>query len=120
MELTLQIFLISFALAFLCILIYYLVRKKLNLKYTLVWLVTVTTLLVLSIFPSIIIVVSDLLNIADPVNAVFLFAILFILIIVLTLTAIVSHMNNKVYRLAQKQALLEKRIRELEANVSDK
>ena len=120
MKTPLQIFLICFAFAFLCILVYYLVRKKLNLKYTLVWLITVTLLLVLSIFPSLIIVVSKLLDIADPVNGIFLLAILFILIIVLTLTAIVSHMNNKVYRLAQKQALLEKRIRELETKTSDK
>ena len=118
MNLTLQIFFICFAIFFLAIILYYLVRKKLNLRYTLVWLITVTLLLVLAVFPSIVNVVSNLLNIVSPVNTIFLFAILFILIIILTLTAIVSHMNNRVYRLAQKQALLEKRIRELEAKLN--
>jgi hypothetical protein len=120
MNLTLQIFFICFALFFLSIILYYLVQKKLNLRYTLVWLITVTTLLILSVFPSIVTVVGNWLGIVSPVNTIFIFAILFILIIVLTLTAIVSHMNNRVYRLAQKQAILEKRIRELEAIISSK
>lgn len=120
MNLTLQIFFICFALFFLSIILYYLVQKKLNLRYTLVWLITVTLLLILAIFPSIVTVVGNWLGIVSPVNTIFIFAILFILIIVLTLTAIVSHMNNRVYRLAQKQSILEKRIRELETAINKK
>ena len=48
----------------------------------------------------------------------FFFAILFLFLIVLTLTAIVSHMNNRVYRLTQMQAILEKRVRELEEQLN--
>jgi len=119
MDLKLQIFFICFALFFLFILLYYLVRKKLNLRYTLVWLITVTVLLVLAIFPVIVEKIGGLIGIIAPVNTVFLFAILFMLIIILTLTAIVSHMNTRVYRLTQTQALLEKRIRELESKAKD-
>ena len=119
MDLKLQIFFICFALFFLFILLYYLVRKKLNLRYTLVWLITVTVLLVLAIFPVIVEKIGGLIGIVAPVNTVFLFAILFMLMIILTLTAIVSHMNTRVYRLTQTQALLEKRIRELEAKSKD-
>lgn len=120
MNLKLQIFFICFALFFLFILLYYLVRKKLNLRYTLVWLITVTVLLVLSIFPVIVEKIGSLIGIISPVNTVFLFSILFMLIIILTLTGIVSHMNSRVYRLTQTQALLEKRVRELEAESSKK
>lgn len=119
MNLSLQIFFICFALFFLVVILYYLVRKKLNLRYTLVWLLTVVALLVLSIFPVIVNKISDLLGIIAPVNTVFIFAILFMLIIILTLTAIVSHMNSRVYRLTQTQALLEKRVRELEASLKN-
>ncbi len=115
MNLALQIFFICFTLFFLFVILYYLVRKKLNLRYTLVWLITVLVLLIISIFPIIVEKIADWLGIIAPVNAVFIFAILFMLIIILTLTAIVSHMNSRVYRLTQTQALLEKRVRELEA-----
>ena len=118
MDLKLQIFFIAFALFFLFILLYYLVRKKLNLRYTLVWLITVTVLLILSIFPVIVEKIGNLIGIVAPVNTVFLFAILFMLIIILTLTGIVSHMNSRVYRLTQTQALLEKRIRDLESKAN--
>ncbi len=114
----LQIFFICFALFFLFVILYYLVRKKLNLRYTLVWLITVVVLLVLAIFPIIVEKLADWLGFIAPINAVFIFAILFMLIIILTLTAIVSHMNSRVYRLTQTQALLEKRVRELEAKVN--
>jgi hypothetical protein len=118
MDLKLQIFFICFALFFLFIILYYLVRKKLNLRYTLVWLITVTVLLVLAIFPVIVEKVGSLIGIVSPVNTVFLFSTLFMLIIILTLTGIVSHMNTRVYKLTQTQALLEKRVRELESRES--
>lgn len=120
MDLKLQIFFICFALFFLFVLIYYLVRKRLNLRYTLVWLITVTVLLVVSIFPVIVEKFGILIGIVSPANTVFLFATLFMLIIILTLTGIVSHMNSRVYRLTQTQALLERRVRELEKAVSEK
>ena len=120
MDLKLQIFFIAFALFFLFIILYYLVKKKLNLRYTLVWLITVTVLLILSVFPIIVEKFGNLIGIVTPVNTVFLFSILFMLIIILTLTGIVSHMNTRVYRLTQTQALLEKRVRELEAKISNK
>ncbi len=114
MNLTLQIFFISFALVFLAIVIRYLVIKKLNLKYALVWLLTALVLLVLAIFPKLAIWTAELIGIKDPTNAVFLFAILLAFIIILTLTAIVSHMNKRIYRITQMQAILEGRVRKLE------
>jgi hypothetical protein len=71
-------------------------------------------MLVVVIFPVIVEKIAGLFGIASVVNAVFLFAGMFALVIILTLTAIVSHMNDRVYRLTQNQAIMEKRIRELE------
>lgn len=114
MSLILQLFLIFCVLVFAGVILRYLVLKKLNLKYTLIWLLAAAFMLVIAIFPSIITRLTHLLGIQVESNAVFFFAILFLFLIVLTLTAIVSHMNNRVYRLTQMQALLEKRVRELE------
>lgn len=114
MDIKLQIFFIAFAVLFLVMVLRYLVIKKLNLKYALVWLLTSTVLLVLAVFPNFAIWAAGLVGIQLPVNAVFLFAILFAFIIIFTLTAIVSHLNKRVWRLTQTQAILERRLRLLE------
>ncbi len=114
MKLILQIFLIVCVLIFLAIIVHYLAKKKLNLRYSLVWLGAGLGMLVLAIFPQIVTAVGNLVGIDTPVNTVFLFAGMFMLLIIFTLTIIVSHMNNQIYRLTQKQAILEKRVRELE------
>lgn len=116
MKIILQIFLIICVLIFLAIIVHYLAKKKLNLKYSLAWLGAGLGMLVIAIFPQIAIKISSLVGIETPVNAVFLFAGMFMLLIIFTLTIIVSHMNNRIYSLTQKQALLEKRVRELENN----
>lgn len=116
LPLSLRIFLIASILIFLFFIIRYLTKKKLNLRYTLVWLAAVVGMLVLLAFPTIIKKIASWIGISMPVNAVFLFAGMFILLIVLTLTAIVSHMNSRIYKLTQMQAILEKRVRELEAD----
>lgn len=114
MSIVLQIFLIISVLIFLSVIIYYLAKKRLNLKYSLVWLGAGVGLLVLAVFPQLVTAVGELIGIATPVNTVFLFAGMFMLLIIFTLTIIVSHMNNQIYRLVQTQAILEKRVRELE------
>ncbi len=120
MTLELQIFLVACVLLFIAAILRYLVKRKLNLKYTLVWLFAAVFMLVIAIFPQIITWFTGLIGIQVASNAVFFFSILFLFLIVLTLTAIVSHMNNRVYRLTQMQALLEKRVRELEAKEEKK
>lgn len=114
MSIILRIFLIISVVIFLTVIIHYLVKKKLNLKYSLTWLAAGIGMLILSIFPGIVERVGSLVGIATPVNTVFLFAGMFMLLIIFTLTIIVSHLNMRIYRLTQTQALLEKRVRELE------
>ena len=116
MNTDLQIFLIISILLFLAVIIKFLTKKSLNLKYTLTWLFSGFFMLIISIFPEIIDFVGAIVGIVAPVNTVFLFAGMFSLLIIFTLTIIVSHMNNKIYRMVQVQAMLEKRIRDLENN----
>lgn len=114
MNYILQIFLTVCVLVFLAVIVYYLAKKRLNLKYSLVWLGAGVGMLVFAIFPQLAEVIGGWVGIAAPVNTVFLFAGMFMLLIIFTLTIIVSHMNNRIYRLTQMQAILEKRVRELE------
>ncbi len=114
MNKVLQIFLIVSVLLFTFVIFRYLTKKKLNLKYSLAWLAACLVMLVLSIFPVLVEKLGELVGIATVTSTVFVFACMFMLIIILTLTMIVSHMNNRIYRLTQMQAILEKRVRELE------
>jgi hypothetical protein len=91
-----------------------LIKKRLNLKYSLVWMLSAFLMLIISLFPGIVVCVGALIDIATPVNTIFLFAGMFSILIILTLTVIVSHMNSRIYKLTQIIALLEKRVRELE------
>jgi len=110
----LQIFLIASLVLFFIIIIRFVAKKQLNLKYSLVWLLADIVMIVVTIFPQIVDIVGSFIGIASPVNTIFLFGGIFLILIVLTLTFIVSHMINRIYRMTQSIALLEKRIRELE------
>ncbi len=114
MDIVLQIFFIVSVLFFLMITIHYLTKHKLNLKYSLTWLSACAVMLILAIFPSLVEKIGLLVGIKTVTSTVFVFAGMFMLIIIFTLTMIVSHMNNRIYRLTQTVALLEKRLRQLE------
>ena len=58
--------------------------------------------------------VTALLGIQVPMNAAFFLGIIFILCMLIGMTIIVSGLKNKIYRLTQVIALLEKRIEGLE------
>lgn len=96
------------------IIIYFLKRKALTLKYTILWIVSGIMMLILVIFPNLIKSISLILGIINPVNTVFLIVIFFLLVILMSITSIVSIQNEKSKRLIQQFALLEKRVREIE------
>lgn len=119
MALSLRIFLLTGTLIFLGIIIYFLTKKRLNLKYTLLWLLSALVMIIVTIFPQIVRVIANIIGIKSEVNVVFVFAVSLVLFIILSLTIIVSLINNKIYRLTQTQAILEKRVRELEQKLGE-
>ncbi len=120
MPLPLHIFLIACVSLFFLFLLSYLIKRKLNLKYSLIWLFAGIFMLVVVIFPQIITWFCGLVGIQTPTNAAFFIAIIFLFGLVMMLTAIVSHMNLRIYRNTQMQAILEKRVRELENKLAEK
>lgn len=92
----------------------FLKNKALSLKYTLLWLFAGCVLGVLVAFPQLLTFVNGLIGIQGNMNGLFIWAIGFIICILLSLTSIVSRQNNKIRQLTQTIARLEKRIRDLE------
>ncbi|MBE6013802.1 MAG: DUF2304 domain-containing protein [Lachnospiraceae bacterium] len=114
MSQTLQIALLGAILVYFVIVVVLLKKKRLQLKYTLLWLAMGVCFLVLALFPEVLFAIRDLLGFADAMNALFVLMIGFILILVMAATSIVSGQSERIKNLIQANALLEKRVRELE------
>lgn len=95
-------------------------KKTLNLKYTLLWLASGIIMLALAAFPQMLGWFAALVGIYEPTNALFAFMFFCVIIILMSITAIVSNLNEKNKKLIQSIALLEKRVRELENGDSKK
>ena len=98
-----------------CILYALLKKRLLHLKYTLLWILSGALMLVLALFPRLLDGAARLLGVYEATNALFAMAFFCVIILLMALTAIVSKLNRKVSRLAQTIALLEKRVRDNEA-----
>lgn len=97
-----------------------LLRKNLlTLKYTILWIIFGIAMLFVLVVPGFIEWLSAILGIKTPSNTVFALALFFMLIIIMSLSAIASNTNDKCKRLIQNYALLEKRIRDLESEKAD-
>lgn len=114
MEISLRISLLVAIFVYFIIIFNLLRKKRLNLKYTLVWLLSALVMLIITVFPQLAYGLARFVGVMNPVNAVFLVVSTFMLIIILSLTAIVSSLNASKISLTQKVALIEKRLRDLE------
>lgn len=115
-----RIILLVGVVLFLVIIIILMRKKKLSLKYSLVWFLTGLILLVCAVFPQLVSQITQLIGIYSEVNAVFFIGACFLLMIILFLTSVASGLNDRVGKLTQNQALLEKRIRDLEEALNSK
>lgn len=96
------------------ILYHLLKNKRLNLKYTLLWIFAGFLMLLTALFPDALFYVSAAIGIVVPSNALFAMILFFMIIMLMMLTSIVSKLNEQVKRLTQSLALLEKRVRDQE------
>lgn len=100
---------ISLSLLFL---IFELVRKhKLKEKYALLWLITGITVLALAIFPRLLFWITQFFGIVMPINAVFFFGIIFIIVINLHFSLVISNLTEQNKKISQKIALMEAELR---------
>lgn len=114
MNFTLQLLFIIGLAALLVLIIFFLRKKMLSLKYTLLWFFSIFIMLIVSVFPNILAFAANILGFKLVSNAVFSLLLGFTIVILLSLTSIASRQTEKIKTLVQTIALLEKRIRELE------
>lgn len=94
-------------------------RDKIEVKYAIIWLAFSLVMILFSLFPQIVLILGDITRVIDPVNFVFLTQIIFILLILLSVSAVISGFSKKIKRLAQSNAILEKRVRRLEEKIDE-
>ncbi len=112
---TLKLILLLGLLVYFYIVVRMLKKKRLILKYTLLWLFLGAVMLLLVLFPKLLLVISTLLGIEGAMNGLFTCVIGLMMMIQMALTAIVSKQSDRIKNLVQDTALLEKRIRELKS-----
>ena len=110
----LTITLILAVVVFFAVVLWLLKKRRLALKYTLLWFLTGFLLLVLVIFPGLMSKLAALTGIQSRMNALYIFLIAFLIILVLSLTSIASRQTDRIRALAQAMAVLEERVRKLE------
>ncbi len=89
-------------------------RRRLRERYALLWLGTASVILVFATWRSGLHRLSDALGIAYPPNALFVLAMLFMLVLLLHYSTVISKLSDRSTTLTQRLALLEERLRELE------
>ena len=99
---------------YLSVIIWLMKKQKLLVRYAIIWLFSGAVLGVFEVFPYIVLVLRDIIQIVTPSNLIFMIVIAFLLLVSLSLTSIVSGLSEKLKKLAQQNALLERRVRELE------
>lgn len=110
----LQFFMLLGALALLAVIFLLLKKGLMTVKYSLLWLGLSVVLVIFAACPYVVFVLRDLLSIEMPVNLVFLLMFCFVLVVLLSLSIAISQLAEKSKRLTQANAILEKRVRELE------
>lgn len=92
----------------------FLKRKSLELKYTLLWIFAGFFMALAIMFPDLLVHLTRILGIQSNMNALYVVCIGFVIIILMALTSIVSRQTMKIRALIQEIGMLEKRVRELE------
>ena len=82
-------------------------KKRLDLRYALIWFAVGGVVLVFDIFPQLLGWMTHLLGIELAVNMLFFLGFVFSLLIIFSLTMAVSRLSEKVKRLSQEMALVE-------------
>ncbi len=89
-------------------------RRRLREKYALLWILTAIVLVVLSAWRSGVNSIGEFVGVEDSLAIIFATAFLFVIVVLLHFSTVVSGLTDRTTRLAQQNAMLEQRIRELE------
>ncbi|MBQ6886186.1 MAG: DUF2304 domain-containing protein [Lachnospiraceae bacterium] len=108
-----NILIIGIIIYFVIILVF-LKNKRLELKYTLLWMLCGVIFAGMVIWPQLLTIIVHMVGIQDNMNGLFIIGFAFVIVIIMSLTSIVSRQSRKITILVQEIAILEKRIFDLE------
>lgn len=94
--------------------LYLVSHERLQLRHSLLWLLLAAAILVVAIVPAPIFFLAGLLGFTSASNFLFVLGILFLLMIALSLSTIVSRQHDAIKNAVQRIALLEHKLDELE------
>jgi hypothetical protein len=119
MELRIQLVAIVASGVLLLIVLELVRRRRLLERYALLWLFSALVLLGLAIWRGLLSELAEAIGIIYPPNALFLIAFGFVLVLLLHFSLAVSRLSDQTKVLAQRLALLEKRMRDREDEGAD-
>lgn len=83
-------------------------KKKMDFKFALGWLLVEFCIVILTLWPNLLNILSNLLGIASPMNMLFFFGFCFAVIIIFALSLEISKLSDRVKKLSQEIAIIRK------------
>ena len=111
MSFNLQMVAIIFILFLLLTIFYILVKGRINVKYSLVWLFSCTVLLIFTIFPRLLGFITKLLGFNVGSNMVIAALIGVLMLINISFTVIISGQTKKINLLIQELSILKEKVK---------
>ncbi|MBR1685457.1 MAG: DUF2304 domain-containing protein [Clostridia bacterium] len=118
-SLRMQVFSIVAVVLFLVSLVALLRKNRLELKYSLLWLLSGLVMLLLAFFPGLLDRFAQFIGVYSSVNALFAVLIFCGVLVMISLTSIVSKEKREIVRLTQEMGMMENRLRELEKTLEE-
>ena len=112
MSFRLQIVIIVATVIALLYLIRQIFRKKLDIKYGIIWLGMSIIIMLFAVWPNLLGKLSDLMGIASPVNMLFFVGLILLIMAIYVLSRSVGMLMDKVRRMSQEIAILNKKLNE--------
>lgn len=109
---------IAFALIVVALIVVLLLRRQLREKYAIMWLLIGITILVLSIFPSLLVGLSGFLGVAVPSNLIFALSIVLLVGVTLHLSWELSQAEDEIRRVAEEVAILRSAVEKLQSGTA--
>ena len=114
MESRIQVVAIVAAVALLLIVLEMVRRRRLMERYALLWMLSAVVILGLAVWQDALEKLAGAMGIVSAPNALFFVALTFVLLLLLHFSAAMSRLSDQSKVIAQRHAILEQRVRELE------
>ena len=108
MTLRVQIFIGALLLLAIILIVHLTKKKKLDIKYSMLWICVLLVIGIFDIFPQAMDIFSTWLGIGSPTNMLFFLGFCLLLVIIFFLTKSVARLSEQVRSLIQEIALLQK------------